>query len=648
MRLQEALEQQAVYQGETYDVAVIGAGHAGCEAAAAAARMGCRTLLLSTTLDALANLPCNPSIGGTAKGQLVREIDALGGMMGEIADRTAIQYRMLNVSKGPAVQSPRAQVDRRRYQEEMKAALEEIEGLRILQGEAVELLYTQQGERTYIEGIRTRNGAIFACQTVILATGTFLGGRIFVGEHNYPGGPDHLLPAEQLTESLRALGLPLRRFKTGTPVRVLARTVHLEQLERQEADAHPWRFSYVRERDPEVGGWPNTPCWITWTGEETAQVIRANLHRSPLYGGQIEGVGPRYCPSIEDKVVRFPDRERHQIFVEPMGERTQELYLQGLSTSLPEDVQTLLVHSLPGLEEACIQRSAYAIEYDCIDPLALLPSLELRQVSGLYCAGQINGTSGYEEAAAQGLVAGINAALSCRGRDPICLGRDQAYIGVLIDDLVTKGTEEPYRMMTSRAEYRLLLRQDNADIRLTPLGYELGLISEERYQAFRQKQQVLDQEEERLQQTRVKGDQATNRILEELGAPALQGGASLAQLFLRPNLNYDRLAALDPERPELPTAWKQQLENRLKYKGYIALEQKRIERFQKLEHQTLPEDLPYQEIRGLRMEARQKLEQIRPRSLGQASRISGVSPADISVLLVYLKTQTRGGTGDEA
>lgn len=642
MNIESARKLAHTYLADHADILVIGAGHAGCEAAVAAAKLGCKVILFSITLDAVGNMPCNPSIGGTAKGQLVREIDALGGVMGKIADKSAIQYRMLNASKGPAVQSPRAQMDRRMYQDEMKAMLESIPNLRLAQAEVVKILADKDAEAHYkVEGVLTRTGAIYPCSKIVLASGTYLDGHVFIGEHNYPSGPDHLSPAIGLSESLEEYGLQLRRFKTGTPVRVNCRSIQCEILEEQNPDEDLWRFSYEDELDASRPNLKQQQCWLTWTTQETADVIRQNLHRSPLYSGDIEGVGPRYCPSIEDKIVRFPDKLRHQIFIEPMGQKTAEMYLQGLSTSLPEDVQEKIVRSLPGLEKAVIQRSAYAIEYDCLNPLDLLPTLELRKLGGLYGAGQINGSSGYEEAAAQGLIAGINAAQAHLGKPSLILRRDEAYIGVLIDDLVTKGTEEPYRMMTSRAEYRLLLRQDNADMRLTPIGYQLGLIDEERYQKFLYKKTLIETEIDRLHKYRVTGTEEVNRYLRELDVPTLQGGAGLAQLLLRPNMTYEKLSPLDPQRPDLPKVYTKAVEIRIKYQGYIQLEEKRMEKFRKLEEKLLPEDLDYNLISGLRIEAQQKLNKIQPRSIGQASRISGVSPADISVLLVYLEMQRR-------
>lgn len=651
MNLKEALGLSNTYLSDTIDVAVIGAGHAGCEAAVAAAKLGCRTVLFSLTLDAVANLPCNPSIGGTAKGQLVREIDALGGVMGKIADKCAIQYRMLNSSKGPAVQSPRAQIDRRLYQETMKSYLETVPNLHLFQAEVVNILIETENEIESdlklgkVSGVVTRNGAIFTCKKVIIATGTYLAGKVFIGEHNYASGPDNSQPAAELAINLRNLGLPLRRFKTGTPVRVNKYSVDFKQMESQTPDKDLWRFSFDYENSPQKDLLPQQNCWLTWTTGDAAEIIRENLYRSPLYSGQIEGIGPRYCPSIEDKIVRFPDKLRHQIFIEPMGQTTAEMYLQGLSSSLPEDVQLKIVHSLPGLAEAVIQRSAYAIEYDCLPPTCLKNDLQTRLIAGLYGAGQFNGTSGYEEAAAQGLVAGINAARACHLQQPLVLSRDQAYIGVLIDDLVTKGTNEPYRMMTSRAEYRLLLRQDNADERLIELGYNLGLNSQERLDRYMNKAAAIAKEIKRLNEVKVTGTAAINDYLAEQGVPALQGGTTLAQLLLRPNMSYEKLAPIDQTRPELPQVIKDGAEIRIKYQGYIALEEKRIEKFRKMERKLLPPEIDYNDIGGLRIEAKQKLSQFRPMSIGQAARISGVSPADISVLLVYLELKRRENHG---
>ncbi len=635
--LEQALQNKEAWLAGDTDVVVIGAGHAGCEAALAAARLGFRTLLFGMNLDALANMPCNPNIGGTAKGQLVREIDALGGEMGKVADRTMIQFRMLNASKGPAVLSPRAQIDRRNYQTRMKQVIEQQPGLTLRQAEIVDILGENTSNGPAVAGVKTRAGAIFRCRAAVVSTGTYLEGRIIIGDCQYSGGPDSLFPAQGLSDSLRDLGLPLQRFKTGTPVRVNRLSIDFSALDRQGGDARIVPFSFEHEDQPLLEHEDQMPCWLTWTAPETKQVIRDNLHRSPLYSGMIEGVGPRYCPSIEDKFVKFPDKERHQVFIEPMGRDTEEMYLQGMSSSMPEDVQQKMVRSLPGLSDARIQRSAYAIEYDCFDPTCLKSSLESKQVRGLFGAGQINGSSGYEEAAAQGLIAGINAARLLSGKEPLILDRSQAYIGVLIDDLVTKGTAEPYRMMTARAEYRLLLRQDNADARLTPLGFQIGLINEARWQRFLKKQERIQSEIERCLLTRLRPDEPVNRLLEQAGSAPIRSGATLADLLKRPELSYQKLAAVDPGRPEL--SWSEQfcVEVSLKYEGYIRLEMDRIEHFRKMEQKLLPADIDYLSINGLRLEARQKLDRLRPASVGQASRISGVSPADISVLLVYLQ-----------
>ena len=622
------------YEAGTIDVAVIGAGHAGVEAALAAARLGCSTMLFTLSLDAVANMPCNPSIGGTAKGHLVREIDALGGEMGKAADATFLQSRMLNRGKGPAVHSLRAQIDRPAYTQYMKHKVELQENLTLKQAEIVELL-TENGEVT---GVVTALGAVFRAKKVILATGTYLKGRIYVGDVTYEAGPDNQRPAAQLSESLRAAGIKLRRFKTGTPARIKKSSIDFTNLEVQEGDEPIVPFSF--ETDP--SGLVNRQvCHVTYTNERTHQVIRENLQYSPLYSGKIEGVGPRYCPSIEDKVVKFADKSRHQIFIEPMGENTEEMYVQGMSSSLPEQVQIALYHTVEGLEHAEFMRNAYAIEYDCIDPLDLRPTLEFMSVKGLYGAGQFNGTSGYEEAAAQGLIAGINAARAVQGKEGIVLARSHSYIGTLIDDLVTKGCSDPYRMMTSRSEYRLLLRQDNADTRLTPLGHEIGLISEERYRKFLEDCVLRDKEIARVKALTLAPSEALNAYLVSRETAPLSTGAKLADLIRRPQLGYRELAAFDPERPDLPDRIAEQVETEIKYEGYIKKQLDQVERMQKLEQTRLEEDLDYSAIQGLRLEAREKLSRVRPHSLGQASRISGVSPADISVLIIYLEQQGR-------
>ncbi len=644
------MQRPGAYLADAYDIAVIGAGHAGCEAALAAARLGCQTILFAINLDSVGNMPCNPNIGGTAKGQLVREIDALGGEMGRAADKAMIQFRMLNQSRGPAVLSPRAQIDRRKYQTVMKQTLEQTENLDLRQSEVVEILVEpasydqtegQDGVTLQVTGVMTRTGAIYPCQKAILTTGTYLEGKIIIGSCQYSGGPDGMFPSIGLSDSLRGIGLDLVRFKTGTPVRLNFRTIDFSQTERQEGDAQVIPFSFEHEEDPAYTQIEQQPCYLTWTTSATRQEVVDNLHRSPLFSGAIEGIGPRYCPSIEDKFVKFKDKERHQVFIEPMGRDTYEMYLQGMSSSMPEDVQVRMMRSLPGLSNARIMRSAYAIEYDCLDPTGLRLTLETKAVRGLYSAGQVNGTSGYEEAAAQGLVAGINAVRKLKGQTPVVIDRSQGYIGVLIDDLVTKGTNEPYRMMTSRAEYRLVLRQDNADRRLTPLGHELGLISEDRYDRYLAKQARIAAENERFRKTRVAPGEKVNGLLERLGSTPLKPGAgtSLADLLRRPEIHCDDLAPIDPDRPELSAAERFAVEVDLKYEGYIRLEQERIDRFLRLEHRELPETIDYAAITGLRLEARQKLSRLKPASIGQASRISGVSPADIAVLLVYLDSK---------
>ncbi len=611
-----------------YDVVVIGAGHAGCEAALACARLGKKTLIFSINLEAVANMFCNPAVGGTGKGHLVREIDALVGQMGLVIDKTFIQSRMLNVSKGPAVQSLRAQADKRRYHEEMKRVLERQENLYLKQGEVVDIDMDESG----VKGVMLRTGAYYACDAAIIATGTFLGGKVFIGDSGVSSGPNGLSPSELLAKALKDRGMKLRRFKTGTPARALSQSLDYSKMAVQKGDEHPVPFSFMNDNIDK----DQTVCYLTYTNEKTHEVIRENFSRSALFGGQIEGVGPRYCPSIEDKIRRFPDRERHQLFVEPEGLSTDEMYLQGMSTSLPEDVQLAFYKTISGLENIEIVRSAYAIEYDCIDPLELKLSLEHKAFPGLFCAGQFNGSSGYEEAAAQGLMAGINASLWLDKKEPFVLDRSEAYIGVLIDDLVTKGTNEPYRMMTSRAEYRLILRQDNADLRLTQKGRDIGLVSGERYENFINAKNSMASELERLAAVHV-SPRAANPLLLEKGSSPLDNGCSLRDLLRRPELSYEDLAPLDSERPALSNHVKTKIDVELKYSGYLEKQLGQIERFKRLESRRIPEDVDYEDVRGLRIEARQKLEKHRPQSIGQASRISGVSPADINVLLVYLE-----------
>ena len=617
------------YDAGEYDIAVIGAGHAGIEAALAAARLGLRTVCFSLNLDAVGNMPCNPAIGGTGKGHLVRELDALGGEMGRAADAACIQYRILNRGKGPAVWSLRAQADRRAYQQVMKHTLERQEGLTLRQAEVTDIL-TQGGA---VSGVRTASGAVYAVRAAVVASGTYLGGRTIVGEVTRPSGPDGLAAALPLTESLRALGLSLRRFKTGTPPRINARSVDFSKMELQPGDPDAVPFSF-QTKTPPVN---RAVCYLTYTTAATHAVIRANLDRSPLYDGTIEGVGPRYCPSIETKLVRFPDKARHQLFVEPMGLDTEELYLQGLSSSLPEDVQEAMVHTIPGLERAEITRYAYAIEYDCVDPTQLLPTLECKAVPGLYGAGQFNGSSGYEEAAVQGYVAGVNAALKLLGRPPMVIGRDQGYIGVLIDDLVTKGTDEPYRMMTSRTEYRLLCRQDNADRRLAGVGHAVGLVGEGQYRAVEEKYAAVDAEIKRLEGTGAAPSPALDALLASRGEPPAPNGARLADLLRRPRLGYADLAPFDPGRPALGPQVAEEVEISVKYKGYIDRQLRQVEEMRRLEGHPIPPDLDYSALSGLRLEAREKLARIRPLNLGQASRISGVSPADIAALMIALE-----------
>ena len=625
------------FAGE-YDVAVVGAGHAGCEAALAAARLGCKTIVFAINLDSIANMPCNPSVGGTAKGHLVREIDALGGEMGKNTDKTFIQSKILNSAKGPAVFSLRAQVDRRRYQIEMKHTLEKQDNLDIRQAEIVDLVIENVNGIKTLKGVKTHTGAIYNCKAAILTTGTYLKGKIIIGDVSFSGGPDGLFPANKLSDCLKENGVRLLRLKTGTPARINRRSIDLSKMEEQPGDDRIVPFSFETEEMEKE----QVSCWLTYTTEETHKIIRDNLHRSPLYGGMIEGIGPRYCPSIEDKVVRFADREKHQVFVEPMGLETQEMYLQGMSSSLPEDVQIKMVQSLPGLENASIMRSAYAIEYDGIDATQLNLSLEFKEIEGLFSAGQINGSSGYEEAAAQGIIAGVNAAMKIKRRDPFILDRSDGYIGVLIDDLVTKGTREPYRMMTSRSEYRLLLRQDNADLRLTPFGREAGLISEERFNKFLEKRNHINNEIERLEKTVAPPSEKVNKFLESKNSSPIKSGVKLIELLRRPELDYEALAEIDADRQALSFAVREQVTISVKYEGYIKRQLQQVEQFKKLEKRKLPKDIDYNGIQGLRIEARQKLNQIKPDSVGQASRISGVSPADISVLLIYLEQLRRG------
>lgn len=616
------------YRAGSCDVAVIGAGHAGIEAALASARLECQTVIFTMNLDSVGNMPCNPAIGGTAKGHLVRELSCLGGQMPVTADEACIQYRMLNLSKGPAVHSLRAQADRREYQKLMKGVLERQENLRLVQAEIGEI----RTEKGAVSAVVTRTGAVWECRAAVIATGTYLKGRTIVGDVTEESGPDGMHAAGPLTDCLKKLGLSLRRFKTGTPPRINAKSVDFSKMELQPGDAEPEPFTFDADTAPEN----RAVCHLTWTNERTHEIIRQNLHRSPLYSGVIEGVGPRYCPSIETKIVTFPDKPRHQIFVEPMGLGTEELYLQGLSSSLPEDVQVEMIHSIPGLERARIQRYAYAIEYDCVDPTQLTLTLETRKIPGLYGAGQFNGSSGYEEAAVQGFVAGANAALKILGREPLILDRAGSYIGALIDDLVTRGTNEPYRMMTSRSEYRLYLRQDNADIRLCPVGHALGLISDARYQRVLVKYESVKREIARLESAYASPTPELNAYLAEHRQPPVTTGVSLANLVRRPQLDYPSTAPFDPGRPELPRAVVKEVEIELKYAGYIEKQLREIREFRRLESRKLPPDMDYNSIQGLRLEARQKLTAMRPDNLGQATRISGVSPADVAALMVYL------------
>lgn len=651
--VEKCLEEKDHFAAGDFDVAVVGAGHAGCEAALAAAHLGLQVVLFTLSLDAVANLPCNPNIGGSAKGQLVREIAALGGTMPEVADRCGIQFRMLNRSKGPAVRAPRVQMDRRRYQEEMKLILEREENLSLRQVEIVEILGSRSEKVIRAEGLLSKNGGVYRCKEVVLTTGTYLDARVIIGDTIYDSGPDNQHAAHGLAASMADFGLPLQRFKTGTPVRVNRRSLDLDKMEIQEGDEEFWTFSFhydeaeaERKKEKEQHR-QQLPCYIAYTNEKTQALVRDNLDRSPLYSGVIEGIGPRYCPSFEDKVVKFPDKKRHQLFIEPTGRGTEEMYVQGLSSSMPADIQLQFLKTIPGMEEAKAQRMGYAIEYECLDPRCLRADLSCKEVEGLFCAGQINGTSGYEEAAGQGLVAGLNAACRLLGREPLILDRSQAYIGVLIDDLVTEGTHEPYRMMSSRAEYRLLLRQDNADLRLSEIGYRFGLLPEKQYRGFLHRKAKLEAECRRLKETKVKPDDVTNAFLESMDSTPLSNGSTLAELLRRPEISYRSLAAIDQQINLDDAQLIESVENEIKYEGYIKMEERRIAKFRQMEERLLPENLDYAGISGLRIEARQKLAQIKPRSLGQAGRISGVSPADVAVLLVYLESQRRKNGRDE-
>lgn len=618
------------YTYESYDAVVIGAGHAGCEAALATARLGLKTLIFTVSVDSIAMMPCNPNVGGSSKGHLVREIDALGGEMGKNIDRTFIQTKMLNMSKGPAVHSLRAQADKKNYSNSMRRVLENADNLTIKQGEVAQVL-VEDGK---VAGVKTTSDAIYPCSVVIMCTGTYLKARCIYGDVSQYTGPNGLSAANSLSQSLLDLGIELRRFKTGTPARVDKRTIDFSKMEEQKGDERIVPFSFTNT--PEELEREQVPCWLTYTNEETHEIIRENIDRSPMYSGNIKGTGPRYCPSIEDKVVRFADKKRHQVFLEPEGLYTNEMYIGGMSSSLPEDVQYRMYHTVPGLEHAAIVRNAYAIEYDCINPLQLKASLEFKNISGFFSAGQANGSSGYEEAAAQGIIAGINAARKFLGKEPVVLDRSQAYIGVLIDDLVTKGTNEPYRMMTSRAEYRLLLRQDNADMRLTGIGHEIGLIDDERYEKLLEKEKLIEEEVERMKKTTVGARAEVQELLAKYESTPLQSGTTLAELLKRPELSYEIIKDIDKDRKELPEDVKEQVNIELKYEGYIKRQLRQVEQYKKLENKKIPEDIDYDDVYSLRKEAVQKLKELRPASVGQASRISGVSPADISVLLIYL------------
>ncbi len=618
------------YFSEEYDVIVIGAGHAGIEAGLASARLGCKTAVFTINLDWIGNMPCNPSIGGTSKGHLVREIDALGGEMGKAADKYSLQSRMLNLGKGPAVHSLRAQIDRREYSKGMKHTLELEDNLVVAQAEITDIFKNDNN----VWQVKTKLEAIHTAKAVIIATGTFLGGRVYIGEISYESGPDGMFPATALSKSLKKLNIPLRRFKTGTPSRVNRKSIDFSKTEVQKGDEHTVPFSFETDTSPEN----KVCCHITYTNEKTKEVILQNLHRSPMYSGKIEGKGPRYCPSFEDKIVRFADKERHQLFIEPCGLETEEMYLQGLSSSLPEDVQLAFIHTIPGLEKAQVMRTAYAIEYDCVDPTALKATLEFNDIEGLYGAGQFNGSSGYEEAAAQGLVAGINAALKIKGKTPLILDRGGSYIGTLIDDLVTKGCSDPYRMMTSRSEYRLVLRQDNADVRLTPIGYEIGLVSEERYKKFLEKQAQVSGETERIKDTSLPVTDELQEILERCSTAPLKKSCKMIELLKRPQVTYKDLAPVDTTRPNLPDEVFEQVEIAVKYEGYIIRQEQQIKEMRRIEVKKIPEDIDYSSLKGLRLEAVEKLSKIRPQNLGQASRISGVNPADITALNIILES----------
>lgn len=618
------------YLAGSYDVIVIGAGHAGIEACLASARLGCKTAVFTINLDWVGNMPCNPSIGGTSKGHLVREIDALGGEMGKMADKYTLQSRMLNLGKGPAVHSLRAQIDRREYSQGMKHTLELEDNLDIRQGEIVDLYRLPDGNWQ----VKTKLEALFNAKAVIIATGTFLGGRVYIGDVSYESGPDGMFPATELSKALKKLDIPLRRFKTGTPSRVNRKSIDFTNLEEQDGDEETVPFSFETEEAPKN----KVCCHITYSNEKTKQIILDNLNRSPMYSGKIEGKGPRYCPSFEDKIVRFKDKERHQLFIEPCGLETEEMYLQGLSSSLPEDVQLAFIHTIPGLEHAQVMRTAYAIEYDCVDPTALNATLEFNSIAGLYGAGQFNGSSGYEEAAAQGLVAGINAALKIKGEEPLILDRGGSYIGTLIDDLVTKGCTDPYRMMTSRSEYRLVLRQDNADVRLTPIGYKIGLISQERYDKFISKEEMVQAERERIENKSVPLTDTLQKIMEDCGTTPLERACKMIELLKRPQITYKALTPVDDDRPDLPRAVFEQVEIAVKYEGYIKRQEQQIKEMRRIECKKIPADIDYTKLKGLRLEAVEKLSKIKPENLGQASRISGVNPADIAALNIILET----------